>query len=368
MRVVLLLCLLSILSSCVQSTSLERAMGSNASAISAVTQNLPRHEVQIKFTEVARTSDGSVIFNDQEFQVDDNTYFYPASTVKFPVALLALEKLAEDPRLQRQTSFTVDGEFESFNFEQEIIKLFLVSDDGAYNRLFEYLGKDEINRRLKQKGIIGRISHRVAIPDSDRLSYRALRFNTEQGEIVIQTPPSRKIVIPDLAGLNKGIAYQADGSLISEPFDFSEKNYLPIRSLHGIMQRLVFPELFLESQRFKLTDADREFVLETMKTLPYKAGYDRDEYYDSFVKFLVFGDSREPLPDHIKIYNKVGYAYGTLTDCAYIKNTETNEEFIITATVLVNENQTFNDDIYEYHSVGIPFLAELGRQLLNLNN
>ena len=281
---------------------------------------------------------------------------------------MALEKLAEDPRLQRQSSFTVEGELEAFNFEQEITKLFLVSDNDAYNRLFEYLGKDEINRRLNAKGIIGRISHRVSTPNSDRLDYRALRFDTEQGEIVSQTPPSRKIVVQDLAGLNKGVAYQAEGVLINEPFDFSEKNYLPIRSLHGIMQRLVFPELFLESQRFKLTDADREFVLETMKTLPYKAGYDRDEYYDSYVKFLVFGDSREALPEHIEIYNKVGFAYGTLTDCAYIRNTETNKEYIITATVLVNENQTFNDDNYEYDTVGIPFLAELGRQLLNLSN
>ena len=53
---------------------------------------------------------------------------------------------------------------------------------------------------------------------------------------------------------------------------------------------------------------------------------------------------------------------------ATIRNTETNKEYIITATVLVNENQTFNDDNYEYDTVGIPFLAELGRQLLNLSN
>ena len=74
--------------------------------------------------------------------------------------------------------------------------------------------------------------------------------------------------------------------------------------------------------------------------------------------------SKEHLPKHIEIYNKVGYAYGYLTDCAYIKNTKTNREFILTGTIHVNENQIFNDDTYEYESIGIPFLAELGRQLV----
>ena len=101
-----------------------------------------------------------------------------------------------------------------------------------------------------------------------------------------------------------------------------------------------------------------------MSALPYQAGYDRNEYYDGYVKFFMFGDSEEPMPEHFKIYNKVGYAYGTLTDCAYIKNTKTKREFILTGTIHVNENQIFNDDNYEYESIGIPFLAELGRQLV----
>ncbi|NNF19140.1 MAG: hypothetical protein HKN61_05140, partial [Flavobacteriaceae bacterium] len=36
-------------------------------------------------------------------------------------------------------------------------------------------------------------------------------------------------------------------------------------------------------------------------------------------------------------------------------------EFLLTATILVNENGIFNDDQYEYEEIGIPFLAALGR-------
>jgi len=36
---------------------------------------------------------------------------------------------------------------------------------------------------------------------------------------------------------------------------------------------------------------------------------------------------------------------------------------IINATILVNSNAIFNDDDYDYDTVGIPFLAQLGREL-----
>jgi hypothetical protein len=36
---------------------------------------------------------------------------------------------------------------------------------------------------------------------------------------------------------------------------------------------------------------------------------------------------------------------------------------MVTATILVNSDGVFNDDAYEYDQVGIPFLAQLGREL-----
>ena len=33
------------------------------------------------------------------------------------------------------------------------------------------------------------------------------------------------------------------------------------------------------------------------------------------------------------------------------------------ATISVNENMIYNDDIYEYDEIGIPFLAALGRSV-----
>jgi hypothetical protein len=152
-------------------------------------------------------------------------------------------------------------------------------------------------------------------------------------------------------------------SLIQEPFDFRKKNYLPITTLDGLMKRVIFPEAFPEDQRIHISADQRAFLLETMKILPRKAGYDPEIYPDGYCKFFLFGDTEQQIPESMEIYNKVGFAYGTLTDCAYIKDRESGVEFMLTATILVNGNGIFNDDQYEYDETGIPFLAALGRGL-----
>ena len=123
---------------------------------------------------------------------------------------------------------------------------------------------------------------------------------------------------------------------------------------------------FEQEKRFNLKPKDREFVLQTLPKYPRELGFEYQEFPDGYVKFFIYGDTKKPIKDSIKIYNKVGDAYGTLTDNAYIAESEDTIEFFLTATVLVNKNGIFNDDTYEYESLGIPFLAELGREILRL--
>lgn len=367
MRAYLLLLLILFFACTNESTKspLEQVLASEHPKIKAVIDNIDEHEIQILFTEVQRDSINTISFTDYKFQVDDSTYFYPASSVKFPIAVLALEKLNEQKEFIRDSKFYIEGDSIETTFSEEIKKIFAVSDNDAYNRLFEYLGKDAINSRLNNRRIVARISHRLSVENSGELTTKPLIFyvndsTTATTEEIINSPIKRL----ELNKIHKGIAYKEGDSLIKEPKDFSQKNYLSLTSLHGTMKRVIFPEKFSEEQRFNLSDADREFLLRTMKILPKEAGYDPITYYDGYVKFFVLGDTKDTIPNYIEIFNKVGYAYGYLTDCAYIKNNKTNKECIISATIHVNENQIFNDDNYEYESIGIPFLAELGRQLV----
>jgi hypothetical protein len=344
---------------------LETALSSQNEKIKKVMNDLEKYEVQILYTEITRNIDNSINFIDYSFQVDDSTYFYPASTVKLPIAVLALEKMNEQSVLSRNSRFYVEGDSVESTFAREIEKIFAVSDNEASNRLFEYLGKDAINERLLNKGIESRISHRLSTENSAELTTKPLVFYLNDSTSTT-TPEINNSQIEYLRfeRLSKGVGYIEADSLINEPKDFSLKNYLPLTSLHNLMKQLIFPELYPQHKQFRLSNDDRNFLLSTMKILPKDAGYISEDYYDSFGKFLIYGDTKEPIPSYIEIYNKVGYAYGYLTDCAYIVNKQTNSTYIITATIHVNENGIFNDNNYEYETVGIPFLAELGRQLI----
>ncbi|MET7030621.1 serine hydrolase [Sediminicola luteus] len=366
--------------SCKEDTSsppvdpLAYVLQSNHPNIKRVMDSISKYEVQIRLTTVTRRND-SVILGDHDFQTNAENYFYPASTVKLPIAVLALEKLNENDTLTMDTRFFVEGDTITTTFAEEIIKIFAVSDNDAYNRLFEFLGTDEINSRLENKGIAPiRISHRLSTENADRTTTRPLVVYLNDSTLMNRTRSYNKAPRPlSLNSIKKGRGYyDDDGELIMEPFDFSLKNYYPIEAQHAVLKRIMFPELFSKKEQFHINKEQRQRLLKAMSVLPREVGYNVKEFYDSYGKFFMYGDTKDLIPKAPKIYNKVGYAYGALTDCAYIKDTKNDVEFLITATILVNEDGIFNDDQYEYESVGIPFLAELGRELyqlqLSINN
>lgn len=343
---------------------LEKALSSKNPLIKRVMDNLKQHEIQIRYTQIDRRND-SIIFKDFDFQVDKNDYFYPASTVKFPVAVATLEKLNETDSLSMHTRFYIEGDSVETTFAKAISKIFAISDNAANNRLLEFLGQDDLNQRMRNKGVEPiRIAHRLSAPNAYDVTTKPLVIysndsTTVMGKPIINTPAKPLA----LNKIKKGKGFYEEDSLQLEPFDFSLKNYYPIQAQSALLKRIMFPGAFPEEQRFNLSQTQYEFLREAMHTLPGKLGYETQEYYDSYVKFFMFGDVLDPMPEYIKIYNKVGYAYGTLTDCAYIKDTKNNIDFMITATLLVNSDGIFNDDAYDYDEVGIPFLAQLGREL-----
>lgn len=64
-------------------------LSSENSKIKTVVDHIEDHQVQILFTEIKKNRE-TVSFEDYNFQLNDSVYFYPASTVKLPVAILAL--------------------------------------------------------------------------------------------------------------------------------------------------------------------------------------------------------------------------------------------------------------------------------------
>ena len=93
---------------------------------------------------------------------------------------------------------------------------------------------------------------------------------------------------------------------------------------------------------------------------------DINRYPQGYVKFLMYGGDENQIPSHIRIFNKVGDAYGFLTDSAYIVDLKNKVEFLLSATIYTNDNQTFNDNNYEYDEIGLPFLRNLGQAIYEI--
>ncbi len=384
------LSLILIFSSCQneEMNPLQKIMQSDSKAIKNIADQLEAHEVQILYTQIERDAEGKPLFQEFDFQLDDSQYFYPASTAKMPVAILTLQKLNElksqGEIVNAQSAFKmyengsrdiiIDSDSTAQtglpSIEHMIKKIFLVSDNDAYNYLFDFLGRDYVNQELKKRGMgPAHINHKFLYGADNKNTAEFEFFNDSNEPIYQQASIASKVDRHELPlkGMIKGVGYtDNEGKLYNEPFDFSEKNYFSLESLNKILKAVIFPESLPENERFNLTEEQYEFLRFWMSRNTLESdypNYKNGDYYESYVKFFMFGDSKDPMPDHIRIFNKVGDAYGTLTDVAYIKDSKNNIEFMLAATVHVNKNEIFNDGIYEYDELAFPFLAELGRQV-----
>ena len=73
-----------------------------------------------------------------------------------------------------------------------IKKVFLISDNVAYNRMYEFLGQQTINRRLHAMGYPDlRITRRfVRMNEDENRHTNAMRFVTPDGKLLYQQPPA----------------------------------------------------------------------------------------------------------------------------------------------------------------------------------
>jgi hypothetical protein len=341
--------------------------------------------IQIVYTRVKKNGNRARDFQDHFFNVDKGRYFYPASTVKFPIAILALQRLRElaIPGLDRNSTFITekdrDLQTEVFNdpttpdgrptIAHYIKKILLVSDNDAYNRLYEWLGQDYINASLHRLGYDNvEIVHRLSLPlsvEENRYTNPVLFFDT-LGNLLHRQDGRFALHEARPMTIKMGKGYISRGKLVGEPFDFSYKNRLPLPDLHHMIRQVMFPSSVPASRRFLLTQEDLDFLRDYMSRLPSQSrypSYDSTTIWDNYVKFLYYGSSQEKPDDSIRIYNKVGNAYGFLIDAACIEERRSGKKFMLSAVIYCNSDGIFNDDIYDYDRVGFPFLKTLGQAL-----
>lgn len=371
-----------------QKNPLEQILAAHAADFDSILQRPRVYEVQIIYTQIDRDEQQRPVFSSWTWNADSTRYFYPASMVKMPLAFLSLEKInwlrrSGYPGLKKETAYSLDSlrDFQQQydtdagapggkpSIAHDIRQVFTVSDNLAYNHLFEFLGRDYLNETLQSKGYTRTgIVHRFNYPARDNRYTSPMRFYNASGTIFSQGErfepgewknPQRET--------KKGKGYLDDsGRLVKKPLDLSGKNWFALSDMDKMLRAVLFPEAVPEQNRFNLRPDDYRFLYHYMGIFPRECDYPTYDstFYDGYVKFFMFGDSKERRDGQVRVFNKVGEAWGTLSDVAYVVDFENDVEFMLSATIRCVPGGVYDDKLYTYEQTGYPFLAKLGRAVM----
>jgi hypothetical protein len=345
------------------------------------------YRVQIVYTQIDRDQQGKATFTNHLLHADSSNYFNPASMVKMPLAFLALEHLNEmnikgvdkftsmqfDSSYERQVAMYEDPSAENKkpSIAHFIKRAFLISENDPYNRLYQFIGQGEANKKLKQKGYTSsRITRQfMGFTELQNRHTNGIQFLNNQGNTILTLAPQyntdsfwfpKPVLIGDAH-------WNSKDELIQAPFDFTKHNNISLADMQKMLQAVVFPSSVSKQNRFNIPEEDRLFLLQYLSQYPSETNYpkyDSSVFYDSYVKFF-FQDSTHTIPNHIRVFNKVGWAYGFITDVSYVLDTKNNIDYMLSATVYVNSDGVVNDSKYDEETIGFPFFKAIGAAFYN---
>lgn len=363
---------------------LEKYLRQHASpALLHILNNPDSFRYQIIYTQINRDKNNTPSFTNYYLHVNDTLYFNPASTVKFPTALMALEKINTlgIPGLNKWTTMLTDSAFSGQHqyhtdkssasglpsIAQYVKNVFLVSDNDAYNRLNEFVGQQTLNQSLWNKGytqtVITRRFTRLT-PEENKHS-NPIRF-VHNDTVIYNQPPAYSTIRfnfsrPHFIG---NAHYNSQDSLVKAPMDFTTHNLFTLNDMQQMLQSVLFPSSVPAKRRFNLSENDYRFLYRYMSQYPSESKYpvyDTTEFFDSYTKFFWFKANRSKIPANIRSFNKTGWSYGFLTDMAYIVDFDHKTELMLTGNIYVNRDGVINDDKYDYETLGYPFFQEIGQ-------
>jgi Beta-lactamase enzyme family len=348
-----------------------------------VTDQKDSFRVQFIYTQINRDETNNPVFTHYSFNLDDGLYFNPASTVKLPLALLSLEKLNQLNRkgLDKYTTMQIDSsrswhkpyltdssaQYNKPAIAHFIRRAMLISENDPYNRLYQFVGQQQINQRLHSLGYNQtRITRQfLGLSQEQNRITNPIRFIDKHGKLIYSQPEA---INTDSFHFGPSVKignayYNQNDSLIHEPIDFTYVNKMSLKDFHTMLQTLMFPASFPTEKQFQISEDDYHFMYKYLSQFPSETSfpkYDTLTYYDSYVKFF-FRDSSRKIPPNVRVFNKVGWAYGFLIDASYVVDFDHKVEYILSASIYVNRDGVLNDNKYDYDTVGWPFMYQLGQ-------
>ena len=323
-------------------------------------------------------------------------YFYPASAIKLAAAVAALQTVerlnaangsidlietplriaplfAGDPSQEDDPTNRAEGRI---TVGHEIRKLALVSDNQAFNRLYDLVGYDELNAAMERLGlsstvITHRLSETRAVPDP-RASAAVTFLPSGRAPIAVPARTSARVRSNRGAGLLIGTAEIRGGDVVPGPMDFTARNGMSLIDLQNLLVKLARPDIDVDGPPLGLDDLHRTMLLDAMTRYPRESPnpvYSPDTFPDDVSKFLLPGVRRifpSTRPgERVEVTGKIGQAYGFTVENSYLHNTANGRAVFVSAVIYTNSDGVSNDDRYQYDAIGRPFMADLGELVAN---
>ena len=377
MKRILLLAVCSSLLSC-NSNPIELVIKSDP-FLKEIIKDKEDYEIQVMLTKVNHNNT-KIDFQNYQYQHDENQYFYPASTIKLPIVVLTLKKINElrskgsDITLKSKIILNNVDNYSNFklqdsitSFQNLIADIFLVSDNSASNILIDFIGYNYFNDEMQNAGFDRTYLNHKFNPDPYVNS--TWQISDLDNNMISSINDNQKIIKADdkTNGLDKGERRYFNGEILDESLNFSEKNRFSITDMHNLIKYIFYPEIFDKANTFNLNVEDYDFIRYWMSRFTYEDIGEKfigdENFFETYNKFFIHGDEQSVSNEQIRVYNKIGQAYGTSIDNGLIKNYQNNVEFILTSTIYTNKNKVINDNLYEYDDIAEPFLAKLSRAI-----
>lgn len=336
------------------------------------------YRIQFKFTEI---KDG---LKGETFAFGREQYFYPASSIKLPIAWLCLKKLKElnisvDSYLKvsdiwfcPSATYISKLEREKPTFKELIAEMLIVSDNEAYSALYHFLTPEYIHKNLNEIGLV-----HTRIPKSFTGCYRyencvnPCTILNANNEVIFQSEstcwdmdidslfqdgesPERKI----------GKFHESNKVVVNGPYNFNYNFVFPIEEAQNFLLMLVTDS---ENPVFMMDSDARDFLLDclssppsTLKNVKY---HDTKIYTNSYYKYLYSPEWTTDTVNYV-LHSKIGLSHGFTTELAHVLKVGTRSGFVLSVSIYTNKNQTVNDGIYEYESEARVFIKRLGEVLV----
>ncbi len=326
------------------------------SSFKEIFYNSDDFQLEILLTEIIET-DTSTEFVVHHFGKSDD-YYYPASTVKLPLALSIFQNLSpKKGEIAVLQETQVCGSYnypDSIDVLRNVEKMLIYSDNPSYNYLYELVGATGINQTLRRLELDGQVIRRLLL--CKKSYWRKHADYIWRDSLISGSKYKTAFRLPMKAKLGDAHYYGSDFK--KKARNFRRHNYLPIRTNHTILGKLLF-----SPNSLNIDSTSRDHLINYLLASPRNLG--DTSKHDNYTKYFYLGKDSSNIPENILIVNNVGKAYGYLIDHAYIADLSNKRQFLLSARINVNANNILGDDIYEYDNIGLPLFRELSRWCLN---